>query len=41
MDIKIVLEKHAKWLSGGDGGECADLRGAKADEVKWDMYTTF
>lgn len=20
MDIKIVLEKHAKWLRGADGG---------------------
>ena len=28
MNIKIVLEKHAKWLRGEDGGECADLRGA-------------
>ena len=28
MDIKLILEKHAKWLRGEDGGECADLRGA-------------
>ena len=25
MNIKIVLEKHAKWLRGEDGGECANL----------------
>lgn len=25
MDIKIVLEKHAKWLRGEDGGERANL----------------
>ena len=46
MDIKLILEKHAKWIRGEDGGECADLRGAnlrdaKVDEVKWNMYTTF
>ena len=28
MDIKLILEKHAKWIRGGDGGECADLRNA-------------
>ena len=28
MNIKIVLEKHAKWLRGEDGGERANLRGA-------------
>ena len=28
MDIKLILEKHAKWLRGEDGGERADLRGA-------------
>ena len=28
MNIKIVLEKHAKWLRGEDGGECANLYGA-------------
>ena len=25
MDIKLILEKHAKWIRGEDGGECADL----------------
>ena len=25
MDIKLILEKHAKWLRGEDGGERADL----------------
>ncbi len=28
MDIKAILEKHIKWLSGKDGGERADLSGA-------------
>ena len=28
MDIKLILEKHAKWLRGEDGGERADLCGA-------------
>ena len=28
MDIKLILEKHAKWAKGEDGGERADLRGA-------------
>ena len=28
MDIKLILEKHAKWIRGEDGGECADLCGA-------------
>ena len=28
MDIKLILEKHAKWIRGEDGGERADLRGA-------------
>ena len=28
MDIKLILEKHAKWARGEDGGECADLRNA-------------
>ena len=27
MDIKLILEKHAKWARGEDGGERADLRG--------------
>ena len=26
MDIKLILEKHAKWARGEDGGERADLR---------------
>ena len=25
MDIKLILEKHAKWLRGEDGGERANL----------------
>ena len=25
MDIKLILEKHAKWIRGEDGGECANL----------------
>ena len=25
MDIKLILEKHAKWARGEDGGERADL----------------
>ena len=28
MDIKLILEKHAKWIRGEDGGERADLRDA-------------
>ena len=28
MDIKLILEKHAKWARGEDGGERADLHGA-------------
>ena len=28
MDIKLILEKHAKWARGEDGGERADLRNA-------------
>lgn len=33
MDIKLILEKHAKWIRGEDGGEhanlcCANLSGA-------------
>ena len=28
MDIKLILEKHAKWARGEDGGERADLCGA-------------
>lgn len=28
MDIKLILEKHAKWARGEDSGERADLRGA-------------
>ena len=28
MDLKLILEKHAKWIRGEDGGERADLRGA-------------
>ena len=25
MDIKLILEKHAKWARGENGGERADL----------------
>ena len=28
MDIKLILEKHAKWIRGEDNGERADLRDA-------------
>ena len=28
MDIRLILEKHAKWARGEDGGERADLCGA-------------
>ena len=28
MDIKLILEKHAKWIRGEDGGERAALCGA-------------
>ena len=28
MDIKLILEKHAKWARGENGGERADLSGA-------------
>lgn len=28
INIKEILEKHNKWLSGEDGGERADLHGA-------------
>ena len=47
MDIKLILEKHAKWIRGEDGGERADLcyanlRGAKnTDKTAWDAYTAF
>ena len=27
-ELKAIICKHAKWLRGEDGGECADLRGA-------------
>ena len=27
-ELKAIIYKHAKWLRGEDGGECADLRGA-------------
>ena len=36
MDIKLILEKHAKWIRGEDGGECANLRGA--DLCDADLY---
>ena len=28
MNIKLVLEKHKKWLDNKEGGERADLQGA-------------
>ena len=28
VSIKLVLEKHKKWLDGKEDGECADLRNA-------------
>ena len=27
-ELKVILDKHEKWLRGEDGGECADLYGA-------------
>ena len=36
MDIKLILEKHAKWIRGEDGGERADLRGADLRDA--DLY---
>ena len=27
-EIKEILEKHRKWLTDEEGGECADLSGA-------------
>ena len=27
MDIKLILEKHAKWIRGEDGGERAVKEG--------------
>ena len=27
-ELKAIIYKHAKWLRGEDGGECADLSGA-------------
>ena len=27
-ELKVILDKHAKWLRNEEGGECADLRGA-------------
>ena len=41
MDIKLILEKHAKWIRGEDGGERADLCDANlrgADLCGADLY---
>ena len=27
-ELKIILEKHQKWLKNEEGGECANLGGA-------------
>ena len=27
-ELKAIIYKHAKWLRGEDGGECANLRSA-------------
>ena len=32
-EIKEVLEKHRKWLTDEEGGECADLSGADLSEA--------
>ena len=34
--LKAIIYKHAKWIRGEDGGECADLRGA--DLYGADLY---
>ena len=31
--IKEILEKHRKWLTDEEGGECADLSGANLSEA--------
>ena len=52
MDIKLILEKHAKWARGENGGERADLRGANlcnanlrgaknTDKIAWNAHTAF
>ena len=33
MDLQKVLEKHAMWLSGKEGGERANLRGADLSDA--------
>lgn len=40
-ELKAIIYKHAKWLRGEDGGECANLRGADlrgADLYGADLY---
>ena len=35
MDLKAILDKHAKWLRGAEGGERADL--SRADLSRADL----
>ena len=30
-ELKIILEKHEKWLKNEEGGECANLTGANLE----------
>lgn len=51
INIKEILEKHNKWLSGEDGGERADLHGAdlsvanlsgaNLENIDYDNVTSF
>ena len=34
MDIQEVLQRHRKWWTGEDGGECANLSGADLSGAK-------
>ena len=45
-EIKEVLEKHRKWLTDEEGGECADLScanlsGANLSEAIYNEHTAF
>ena len=37
-EIKIVLDKHKKWLNNEEGSECANLRGANLDYASWPLW---
>ena len=39
--IKEILEKHRKWLTDEEGGECADLSGANLSWAIYNEHTAF